>query len=532
MKILMDADNAEAIKAGRNRPLVYNLSKEDCPNIFSETSENIAIRNREGSESGVLLDFINDMARRARKVNPDIQIETLAYQNTENPPEKINADDNVIITLCDTESILTDPITDPRNQDFADKVIGWSKKTKHLRIWDYGYCFMPEGWEYPIPTERTYQADYQFFRQYCVEGLFTQFEVLNGVVLGDMPDLKRWLIAKLMEDPSQDVDRLITTFTDGYYGPAGKFIREYRNLLNKAAKAKPPGYLLLCGCEHPTLHYLDVGFMVQAKQLFQKAQQVCGNDPILQKRVSHARASLDAAELMRSSMFMRQWQLEGKDINTFPLNPKAAGERLKKTLFEQAAQRTTKNDQDTTRALAAKIDLYAQIRSTWSLPAQVEKNKASQLYEFTPPAITRVYPPAEVVLDSTAESGLAIRISVSGPISPETRLLYAGICQSKLLPTQVVTINGPELKNSDIKANGYQWYKVLSNVTIQNDSRMFFAMPTAWNIQISCDTPGSLRHPQHYDVWAKLKFQGTAFSKDITAGDNSIYLERVLMVKK
>jgi len=278
LKQLILRDQAASNERGTPRPLVYHFSKEDEPNLYSESPESTAIRMREGSESGVMLDFVNDQARRVAEYDGDVVIETLAYQNTEEPPKRMRCDDNVLITLCDTQSLVTLPATHPRNAGFLNKLRGWAKITRHLRIWDYGYCHMPDSMEYPIPTEFTYQPDYQLFLDHRVQGIFTQYETFPGVVLGDMADMKRWLICKLMEDPGLDFDALSAQFMDGYYGPAGKVIARYRDDLMQSARRNPPGYTILCGTEHTTLHYLDTDFIVRAKKYFQEAQDACNGD--------------------------------------------------------------------------------------------------------------------------------------------------------------------------------------------------------------------------------------------------------------
>lgn len=532
LKELIEYDRTSAKAQRRPYPLVYNFSKEDHPNLYSETPKSIAIRMREGSESGVLMDFVNDQARRVKQYAPDVLIDTLAYQNTENPPKVMALEDNVMITLCDTESIVTLPITHRRNKEFADRVIAWSTKTKHLRIWDYGYAYMPESWEYPMPTEFTYRPDYQFFLKNGVQGIFTQFETRGGALLGDMPDMKRWMIAKLMEDPTLNTDQLIKDFTDGYYGPAGKYIRNYRKSLYDYAKVKQPGYTILCGPEHTTLHYLDTTFLVKAKRLFDQAEEVCGDDTTLLRRVRHARAPLDCAELVRYSMLLRQWTLKGKDANEFPLDYRSAAKRLNTTLLEQAEQRLQKGREDNqVKALASRIDKYSQIKPSWPLP-NPGNIKASALYEFAPPSIPRAIAPTKVVVDTDAECGLAIRLPWTAPLSAETQLLKAGIHKQAAMPTRIVTTEGPALTKETIQGPGYHWYKVLSNVTVQHDSRFYFACPAAWYIQFQCDTASSLRSSAKYDFWARLKFQGPSFSSDDSDAKDYIYLERVVMIKK
>ena len=69
---------------------------------------------------------------------------------------------------------------------------------------------------------------------------------------------------------------------------------------------------------------------------------------MLLRRVRHARASLDAAEIARYSLLKRRYLLEGGEPATFPLDLVSAVERLKQTMTEQAQQRLDKAKLDKT----------------------------------------------------------------------------------------------------------------------------------------------------------------------------------------
>lgn len=46
----------------------------------------------------------------------------------------------------------------------------------------------------------------------------------------ELRELRSWLISKLLWNPDADVDALVRDFTDGYYGPAGSYVRAYLDL--------------------------------------------------------------------------------------------------------------------------------------------------------------------------------------------------------------------------------------------------------------------------------------------------------------
>ena len=58
----------------------------------------------DGSETGLLLDYINYVAREIRKEYPEIIIRTFGYSASKVPPRKIMPEKNVLIQLTDSFS--------------------------------------------------------------------------------------------------------------------------------------------------------------------------------------------------------------------------------------------------------------------------------------------------------------------------------------------------------------------------------------------------------------------------------------------
>jgi len=210
---------AAAKEKGQPAPTVFDISQNDWGGMC-QCEPCQAIAKAEGSEAGPLLDFLNHIADAIRPKYPDVFIDTLAYQMTQQAPKSIRPRDNLIIRLCDTTSNFTRPITHPENQAFRDHLLSWAKIAKNLRVWDYAVTYAPY-YGLPLPTVHTYAADYRFYAEHNVEGVFTEHEY---PILADLRDLKVWMMMKLLEDPHRDCEALLREFADGFYGPAGKHI--------------------------------------------------------------------------------------------------------------------------------------------------------------------------------------------------------------------------------------------------------------------------------------------------------------------
>ena len=192
----IEQSRAEAQQAGRAAPLDFDISQNDWGGMCQcEACQ--AIAKREGSESGPLIDFLNHVADAVRDKYPEVRINTLAYQMTEDPPKTLRPRDNVLPRLCDTNANLLRPITHADNQKFAERLATWGQVAKQLRIWDYAVTYTPHP-GLPLPTVHTYAPDYRYFAEHNVEGVFTEHE---HAILADLRDLKIWMMIKLLEDP-------------------------------------------------------------------------------------------------------------------------------------------------------------------------------------------------------------------------------------------------------------------------------------------------------------------------------------------
>ena len=152
----------------------------------------------------------------------------LAYQYTRKPPALVKPRPNVIIRLCSIECSFSKPLTDERNQKFRDDIIGWSKICDRLYIWDYTTNF--RHYVLPHPNLRVLGPNVKFFVEHGVKGIFEQGAYQSYA--SEMAELKGWVLAKLLWNPALDGQELINEFIDGYYGPAGKHIRAYLELIH------------------------------------------------------------------------------------------------------------------------------------------------------------------------------------------------------------------------------------------------------------------------------------------------------------
>ena len=149
-------------------------------------------------------------------------------------------------------------------------------------------------------------------------------------VLADMRDLKLWALFKLVEDPSRDVDALILDFTDGFYGAAAGTIREYLRERERAARRKPAR--IRYPVNYTEYRYLTPKFLRRAQALFDRAEKEVDGDPVLLRRLRHARLSLDRATLLRWDEALAAPLRRGQGRG---IDPQRVAERYRRTAAEQ-----------------------------------------------------------------------------------------------------------------------------------------------------------------------------------------------------
>ncbi|MDO5553250.1 MAG: DUF4838 domain-containing protein [Planctomycetia bacterium] len=174
------------------------------------------IAEEEGSQSGVLLRFVNKVAEEVEKVRPDILVDTLAYQYTRKPPKITRPRHNVVVRLCSIECSFVEPLaTDPKNASFKEDLEGWREMADRLFVWDYVTNF--SLYLLPFPNYAVWQDNINFFVDNHVIGLFEQGDY--GTESGDFTQLRNWVMSKLLWDPSLDQRELMKEFIAGYYAP-------------------------------------------------------------------------------------------------------------------------------------------------------------------------------------------------------------------------------------------------------------------------------------------------------------------------
>ena len=263
---------------------VISVSQDDNTQ-YCQCENCSKIDNKEGSPAGSLIHFVNDIA----KDFPEKTISTLAYQYTRKPP-KTKPLENVLITLCSIECDRSIPI-DEGCKDFSSDLKGWSSLTDNIRIWDYTTQFT--NFLAPFPNWGTIKPNINLFVDNNAKWIFEQHSRNDS----ELFELRSYVMAKLLWDPSLNYNTLIKDFNDKYYGDGGKYITEYISKIQSQID-NTSFFLFLYGDPSQGFDsFLSPQNLSNYDKLFNKALSKVDYNSNYYKRILRSKISIDYAIL-------------------------------------------------------------------------------------------------------------------------------------------------------------------------------------------------------------------------------------------
>ncbi len=298
---------------------VISVSQDDNQQ-YCQCDNCSKIDEAEGSPAGTMIHFVNKVAQ----AFPNKTISTLAYQHTRKPC-KTKPRENVLITLCSIECDRSGPIEE-KCIDFADDLRGWGELTNNIRIWDYTTQFT--NFLAPFPNIHTLKPNIELFKNNGAKWIFEQHS--NNP--SELFELRSYITAKLLWNPTLELDDLLTAFTNGYYEEAGIFVKQYVAAIHAKLKDDPDFFLFLYGDPSQAFDsYLSADLLKEYSSLFDSAEKAVVDKPEILKRVRAARLGVDYAvlEACRKGLANEYTLVVNADDGKYKVNP-VVSEILKK----------------------------------------------------------------------------------------------------------------------------------------------------------------------------------------------------------
>lgn len=193
-----------------------------------------------GTVSNYFFSFVNAVAREVRTTHPDKYIATLAYWNYALPPRGFNLEPNVSIAPCLHTCMYA--IHKEMRQNDMKLYHEWLQKAKApVFLWNYYHhpmepAIIDKFKCFPnIMPHRSAESMRMFIRD-GVRGIF---------ICGEQDMLESYLIAKLWDDPNQDVDAMLDEFFHRHFGAAAKPMQQFYLEIERIA-TNPDNYRKPC----------------------------------------------------------------------------------------------------------------------------------------------------------------------------------------------------------------------------------------------------------------------------------------------
>ena len=511
LRVFIAKDREAYTKRGLIPPRVYDISQEDdsphqcwCPTCK-------ALAGREGSEAGLVVDFINAIADGIRAEYPDIRLMTFAYVHTETPPKTLRPRDNVIIRLCDLYT-LSDPyrpLTHPLNGPRADLVRQWAKIAPHLAFWDYWKMGSP-NWNQACPDliAPVLQADLQFLADHRVDNLFIESE--ESETDQGFFALSHWLGLKLMQNPRQPVAPLIEAFMRGYFGPAAGPMQRYLEYLSGRVAAEPESLVKI---HSYTRWYLDRELFVTSKRLLDEAAKACGEGSPERLRVWREQIVVDNA-------LLNCWSKVAAG-GALPFDRAAVIDHYAEMRLAITEGWRSKTIQPKLReALESELALY---RNAPVLPEQFRDLPPGSVVDFTWPKFTPYR--TEIRPDADAAGGKALRLTDTSPEAHKGKPAFGVYDFTR-------KVSGPTLSITEVPQDGkYHLYK-LGRFRVTPGVKLWGHGSWVMTCDLSPAFAPADGVPEAnvWDIYVSAKFAGTAYIAG-SAEPNGYWMDRVLLVK-
>jgi hypothetical protein len=181
----------------------------------------------DGSLADRFVHYANEVLKELEKTHPLKQVGILAYVEHTAPPKRAKPRPGYVTALthmpwvfCHVHAI--DDASCPTNRKFMGYLKGWSALTSHAGIYEYyGQFFAFTPW----PIVHSIRRDIPLFKSLGLER-FTSETQQNWANQG----INFYVAAKLVDDPSRDVDALLKEYFSRFYGRAGTAMRRYFDL--------------------------------------------------------------------------------------------------------------------------------------------------------------------------------------------------------------------------------------------------------------------------------------------------------------
>ncbi len=513
--------------SAEKQPVYYDISILDVSPKMCLCPVCKAFAEKHGP-TGLLIDYINSVAKPLAKEYPGIRIRTAAYSAAASFPRNITPEPNVLIQIVDQfpTGDCFRPLTSKFNDQNRKYAEAWGARFQELALWDYwnigNTYFNPPRVETILDTLK---EDILFFRKIRVRSMFIEAE-LDRISPQNFMMLNYFVASALMMDPGWDVELLVRTFMESYYGPCAPVMTDFLNGIRDGIRKHPKKQTMLTA---GNWDFFTPEFAVKHYLAIHKVIDNLPEDNIYRLRAEMELITPVWAALIRRVSFASAFKKAGISMDQLKLEcEKLVRNNNAKHLQLRWTRRIEEMFQKKFSAIAVDVATPEKFKD---LPAEKIRVLA------WPQAFAAKQLGAAIVADPESASGKAVKSSRPDPkqhgargmfvykphiLCPATRFTLSNVGYPGSMYLEVTQFPADEK---------YRWYKLPRPIDLQERS-CFWAH--GWAIQFDT-TPLYVRSDGIADnnVWEcffHAKFTGPAYVPG-SSRENAIYVDYVVMVR-
>lgn len=278
---------------------IVSLTQHDNFN-FCQCNNCRVVDEENGSQSGTMISFVNEIARRVKEHGYDnVVFDTFAYQYTRKAPSVVRPREDVVVRLCSIECCFGHTLDDPdcpENVDFMADLKEWGGICNRVYIWDYVNNYRETACIFP--NFGVMQRNIQVFYENNVKGLYEEGNYYIADCDAEFGEMRTYLLSKLMQNPYLDYEAEIKGYLDGVYGEGGKYIGEFIDIITEHA-VTDADHLFIYQSSAATLYRMTKDDIEKCDELWEKAKSADVTDAQIQ-------------QILRSELSWRYWKCANK----------------------------------------------------------------------------------------------------------------------------------------------------------------------------------------------------------------------------
>jgi hypothetical protein len=302
--------------------IVVDIAQDDIGGKFCHCAGCAKFEAQYKAPCGAFYDYlIHDASPHFAKNYPNMLIRVLAYggkEQTETPPAASALKDgklpsNLTPFLAYISGDYSKAWTDPANREIYDKLSAWGEISEKMFVYYY-----PTTYARPLVSIHMFgnvlrtANDYKTGAKLNIRYLFNDYQTNFFQINAGFYGLQHYLMARLSNDASLDIDMLVKEYTDAIYGAAGKMMRDYFYDLEKLGQ-QDSGFLQW-STDPRFANYLTPANIMRWQKQYDQMERMVEKD---ENALAHLRCSRINIDLM-TMLLWNEIKQSGIKLDTNP----------------------------------------------------------------------------------------------------------------------------------------------------------------------------------------------------------------------